>query len=791
MTFSSYPKQLTCLVSLLTLSIASNTTVYADTTTTTPAAATATTTTPATKPVATKPAATKPAATKPATTKPAATKQPDPNLGVNAVNAKGEHIDTATTFTGGISVKKGALQNVATLNSSDATEVRGTITIDSKHVGKTVDLIVYVGFKPPSSGPTDKQMFFMLDNKSKIQSWDESPAHLASFKAIKKLPKTAQKVTLYKGKLPAGKLLISFGYRVKDPGQDDDNLVVTNGQPIDLTVSDNPTTPPITTPPTTTPPTTTPSTLVADNYTVLGFNDLGMHCMDSDFSVFSMLPPFNVLNAQVIERDSTGKPHLADDKNIEVRYSPVADAKGSINSTSLKKTNFWDHAKALFGKDFLPGQGLGGFYLPADTKDPQALHYNSSQQWFSAPGIPMTPIDDNLQVNPYPLLHVSAVDKKTGTTLVGTDVVIPVSQEFDCKGCHTTGQVATTKEPGITSWASDTNLDVQSKKNILMLHDYRIGTDLLKNTPVLCASCHYSAALDLSGQGVQGKQVGKPNMSQAIHQYHGFIDDQGTSMEETCYKCHPGKETQCLRGTMRNAGLECHECHGGMLTVGGKYPLQKGGSLDGKNDGNQRRPWQDLPRCQSCHTGDALDHLSGKDVTPAADGLRLFQAYKNGDDSASPILATNTRFAETSNSLYRNSKGHGGVACEGCHGSTHAEWAVLKPEANDNVTATQLQGHTGKLIECNTCHKGDSLPLTLAGPHGLHNVGDTKWVDRGSHKQFYQKDPNTCKACHGQNLEGTVLARVAIDRTFKVEGRDVNLKKDSQVSCDLCHGKPE
>jgi len=42
------------------------------------------------------------------------------------------------------------------------------------------------------------------------------------------------------------------------------------------------------------------------------------------------------------------------------------------------------------------------------------------------------------------------------------------------------------------------------------------------------------------------------------------------------------------------------------------------------------------------------------------------------------------------NTLFRDSKGHGGVACEGCHGSTHAIWANPVEDSNDNVTATQF-----------------------------------------------------------------------------------------------------
>ena len=34
--------------------------------------------------------------------------------------------------------------------------------------------------------------------------------------------------------------------------------------------------------------------------TILGWNNLGMHCMDSDYSVFTVLPPYNTLEAQLI-----------------------------------------------------------------------------------------------------------------------------------------------------------------------------------------------------------------------------------------------------------------------------------------------------------------------------------------------------------------------------------------------------------------------------------------------------------------------------------------------------------
>ena len=56
-------------------------------------------------------------------------------------------------------------------------------------------------------------------------------------------------------------------------------------------------------------------------YEVLAANDLGMHCMDREFSVFSILPPFNVFHAQVIKRvQNSSKPVLLDVRVVGVCY---------------------------------------------------------------------------------------------------------------------------------------------------------------------------------------------------------------------------------------------------------------------------------------------------------------------------------------------------------------------------------------------------------------------------------------------------------------------------------------
>lgn len=532
---------------------------------------------------------------------------------------------------------------------------------------------------------------------------------------------------------------------------------------------------------------------------VVAANDLGMHCMDREFSVFSILPPYNVVHAQVVQQTNGTKPVLLDDTQVEVFYLPVGDPSGSINSTSVHKTDFWAHAGALFGANLAPGEGLKGLYMPEDAPAPgrQPMTWDDAKQEWLAEGIPITPIDDGGLVNPYPLMRIEARNKSTHALLAQLDVVVPVAQETDCSNCHATGGIAA-NDPQIT-WSTDPDLELQTKHNVLFLHDHRENTQLDAAQPVLCAQCHYSRALDLGGTGPQGSQIGHATFSKAMHDYHGNLDDaQGNpifppngSADATCYQCHPGAVTKCLRGAMITGGVECLNCHGDMLAVGGEYPLLAGGSIDGQNDGQERRPWMDLPRCQSCHTGDALNHLSGPGYVQAPDGIRLQQAYRVGDVSASALLATNKRFAENTNNLYRFSKGHGGLACENCHGSTHAEWPIADPQSNDNLAAQELQGHEGVLIECKTCHPAGTQGVTMNGPHGMHNVNDQHFVD-GNHEDLYEHNPASCQACHGASLQGTVLARAAADRTFQVEdGEIVHIQKGQHVSCTLCHENPD
>jgi hypothetical protein len=466
--------------------------------------------------------------------------------------------------------------------------------------------------------------------------------------------------------------------------------------------------------------------------------------------------------------------------------------------------------------------------------------------WFRADGIPILPVDDQGRRNAYPLARVQAI--KDGVPVASTDVVLPVAAEADCQGCHLDPNGLCTdlglKCEGIAASFASTPFAVvdlddsddraatpgdteeqkvlnAAKVNILRLHDAKWGTELDATRKIACASCHYSTALDLAQvmprDTAVTEQVRHVSMSRAMHAHHGALTFNGAKvfpdmpppdmrsptqaqeiLEATCYQCHPGKRTKCLRGAMGGAGIVCQDCHGSMTQVGNdateNFPDDTLTTLSEKADPSKRIPWINEPGCQSCHTGDAANpnHPAGAIVAP--DGIRLLQAYVASEHASAggdaiPIVSPSSRFAENQ-PLYRLSgnqdgsgKGHGGIMCEGCHGSTHAIWPNNNPNANDNVTSNQLQGHAGTIIECTTCHEG-SLGVTLDGPHGMHPVGATYFVNEG-HEDL---DIDRCTACHGIRGEGTVLSVAKADRS----GLDEigSIAEGTVVGCGLCHGNP-
>jgi hypothetical protein len=516
---------------------------------------------------------------------------------------------------------------------------------------------------------------------------------------------------------------------------------------------------------------------------VVAWNDLGMHCMDADFSVFSILPPFNNVHAQVI--DSAG--HLVTNPSgLSVTYEAVADADGSYNSTSAGKTNFWDHVLALFGASLPVDLGLAGNSMPGLANVPQSMTYDSGLKTFVGAGVPITPYDDAGRKNTYPMMRI--VVRSGATVLASTDVVLPVSDEMDCRACHGSGSVEAA-EPA-AGWVFDCDADRDYRLNILRVHDDRQAGDAgyaaalaaasydpaglfataTGGTSVLCARCHASNALP--GTGFPGISP----LTRALHDYHASVTDPATGLtldaadnRSACYRCHPGSETRCLRGAMGNAvasdgslAMQCQNCHGNMSRVGS----------------STRQGWFDEPVCQSCHTGTAtsnngqIRYTSVFDVT-GDPRIAVDQTFATNPDTPAPGI-----------SLFRFSTGHGSLQCEACHGATHAIYP--SSHANDNVQNVALQGHAGTLVECAACHGGNPETVT-GGPHGMHPVGQS-WV--GAHHDAAEHGAAACAACHGTDYRGTVLSRASADRTLSTEFGTRTFWRGFQVGCYDCHDGP-
>ena len=523
----------------------------------------------------------------------------------------------------------------------------------------------------------------------------------------------------------------------------------------------------------------TPITTNTSGYMLTAWNDLGMHCMDGkDFSVFSVLPPYNNLHAQLKEKNGD-----LITSGVTITYEATRGTDGKLNSNSLDatngayKTNFWNYAKNLFGVTLNPNVGLTG--NPTPSKTPAPMKFNATHQWWEAEGLPITPYNDDGTKNYYPMVKVTAKDS-SGKVLTSVNTVLPVSDEMDCKRCHASSSGDNAKPT--KGWVNNSDAEKDYKFNILRLHDQENPSAVQSNitalkakgynydvngleatanggTAILCTACHKSNALPNVG-------IGLKQFTSAIHSVHSKVKDPLTGLKlgdstnrSACYACHPGADTKCLRGAMGDAKnssganeMQCQSCHGNMANVG-----------DSTRDG-----WLDEPNCQACHQNGKRE-LSA--IDPQTNTLRKALDTK---------FATNPNTPSQGKSLFRFSKGHGKLQCEACHGSTHA---IFPAHQADNMLSQTIQGHSGTLSECSACHS--SVPNTVTGgPHGMHPVGSS-WVK--THQDVAEHSGSAqCAVCHGADFRGGNLSEMFTDRVL--DGK--NFPKGKKVSCYDCHNGP-
>lgn len=418
-----------------------------------------------------------------------------------------------------------------------------------------------------------------------------------------------------------------------------------------------------------------------DEFVLLVWNDLGMHCISDNEKYFSFLPPANTLNAQLFRRGP--KPELVI-RGVTLEYE-VEEGFRNPEEHSM----FWEYDTQIFGVDLPEGTGLMGKGVTG-TMDPAG-------NVFAASLIPVVPYMDDGTFNPYPIFTITAKDKESGEVLAVTKAVAPTSTEMGCRNCHEGGWAF----KDVSGMADLTAI------NILRAHDRYNNTTLLADAeqgePKLCQSCHPDPAVMAPGK------AGVLNLSAAIH---GFHANYLAGMDhESCNMCHPSRpdgSTRCFRGRHSQVGVNCTECHGtledhalGLLAhqtdIEASKRLSRG--LEPvfafeKADIKPRKPWLMEPDCRSCHTH--------------------FNIFEDGFTGTAFNL-----WVPGFEALYRNRTDNQGVMCIACHGSTHAVYGATNQYGlqRDNQQPLQYQGLAGTIgthEQCMVCH---TIEMEFSGHH--------------------------------------------------------------------------
>jgi len=421
-----------------------------------------------------------------------------------------------------------------------------------------------------------------------------------------------------------------------------------------------------------------------DDYLLLAWNDLGMHCVSDSAPWFLILPPANTLEAQLLKRGDS--PELVTE-GVTLHYA-VDDGWNRPSS----QVRFWDYAKVYTGADIPEDIGLGGAGLEGK------LAYDEAHSAFVVEKLPVVGYKDDGAVHPYPMFTVEARDEASGGVLARTRVVAPTSTEMRCLTCH----------GGDWGHAGGAGLGDETAQNILRLHDRDHGTTLWEDAkagkPAWCQSCHADVAIGAKGED------GVLSLSAAIHGWHAnYMDKQDAASCQSCHPANPRGSTRCMRGVHNRLGLTCVDCHGtlqehaaGLLAAEADKPAAKQllahlepTHVASIQDIEPRRAWLQEPHCLACHEDFQRPERKATAHPSAAVPTRAYHAVNGWNDKPS--------------GLYRMQTDEAGLRCEACHGSTHALYPALNPyEAHrDSYQPLSLSGMPyplGSNDSCEVCH---------------------------------------------------------------------------------------
>lgn len=416
---------------------------------------------------------------------------------------------------------------------------------------------------------------------------------------------------------------------------------------------------------------------------VIATNDLGMHCVCMGFDTFILLPPFNTLRAQVIQRAEEPRV-LADPNDIRVEYNIVENTDDSLKADPYFQSWLTNSPKLFPGFqpiDPADGriQGLTGAKLSGE------MEAKSSQGWWEMAGIPAYPALDPEGVmidplggpnrNPYLTGNVKVYDQKNGKLLAETNTTVPAAFG-GCCSCHIDLAAA-------NGYPAD---PYGSFEYMGLLHEGDSGINIAQIDPdgdgvpgpIRCSQCHLDPAMgETTPPGYVGYPISQYTFSDVLHRFHAqsneVLTNWNPNIATDCYQCHPGNGVDCYRGHHVDKGLWCTDCHGDLNQRIAEGQLQQ--------------PWSaaTLPKCADCHsnTGEGGGYLN----------MGIFGAYLN-------------------------SRGHedNKILCSTCHGEPHALYPSTLAKDNDQSIA--LQGHAGPIDACGVCHTDRS------GTGNPHNVDD-------------------------------------------------------------------
>ena len=402
---------------------------------------------------------------------------------------------------------------------------------------------------------------------------------------------------------------------------------------------------------------------VSGDVVVLAWNDLGMHCLNPTYDEAVILPPYNTVWAQVIER---GNPPRIITSGITVEYSLI---NNTYSYGKRQYGQFWDYSQYLFGVTLAHDTGLN--LVDSNRHNGLSGEMVLDLDHFEVDGIPATPVDDTLNWNPYQTANI-VVRGGNGAILASTHAMVPTSDEINCARCH-----------GVNAFA-----------DVLATHDSEFSTNLVGQAPVLCASCHGSPVL---GGAPGDRGTAGTYLSEAIHGSHA-------TRGATCYDCHPGTITQCSRSLRHQIGANpCETCHGTMAQMAAQITA------------NQKVPWMDEPKCVTCHnvrevdTGTALYRSStghgGVYCTACHQSPHAMVPSREAGDNYQAIQYMNAAVSMGS--------------CGACHGNSKGpdgtDAAIIPGDFSETHGGTSPEHRTA----CHVCHTVVPTNNVNAWPHGF------------------------------------------------------------------------